>query len=272
VTAWVEVAFEGKGWIAFDPTPDDTDVPQSQVPKPQTEPQPQVRQPPRADNEQEDLVNPTDIEENDTDDESPFSLPGWVVVLALGILVPLLLVLGPLLVIAMVKRRRERRRRTAVSGHDRAAGAWAELLDRYAELGYPIPARLTRPLTARELESRVVGVGDGALVALAHRTDDAVFSGREVSTELAETVWTEAEAAAVAATAAQTRFRRILARYRLRSFMDRYDALVRKAESGRTPSDETAEKTDRPSGRNRRARRERRATPTRDAPRENDGA
>ncbi len=235
VTAWVEVAFEGKGWVAFDPTPDDTDVPQSQVPKPQTEPQPQVRQPPRADNEQEDLVNPTDIEENDTDDESPFSIPGWVVVLALSILIPLLIVLGPVLVIALIKRRRERRRRTAEAGHERAAGAWAELLDRYTELGYPVPARLTRTLTARELEQRVPGVENGALVSLAHRTDDAVFSGGEVSPEAAEKVWTEAEGAAAAATAAQTRVKRLLRLYRLRSLMERYGALVRRAENGPGP-------------------------------------
>jgi 8-oxo-dGTP pyrophosphatase MutT (NUDIX family) len=41
VTAWVEVAFDGVGWVPFAPTPDETDIPQDQVPKPQSEPQPQ---------------------------------------------------------------------------------------------------------------------------------------------------------------------------------------------------------------------------------------
>ncbi len=53
VTAWVEVAFEGVGWVPFSPTPDQTDVPQDQNPKPKTEPQPQVRQPPRSSNDQD---------------------------------------------------------------------------------------------------------------------------------------------------------------------------------------------------------------------------
>ena len=48
VTAWVEVPFEGVGWVSFRPTPDNVDVPQEQTPKPKSEPQPQVRQPPRA--------------------------------------------------------------------------------------------------------------------------------------------------------------------------------------------------------------------------------
>src|SRR5699024_4684989 len=55
VTAWVEVPFEGVGWISFQPTPDEKEIPQDQNPKPKTEPQPQVRQPPRAEKQAEDL-------------------------------------------------------------------------------------------------------------------------------------------------------------------------------------------------------------------------
>ncbi|BDI21813.1 transglutaminase domain-containing protein [Herbiconiux sp. L3-i23] len=230
VTAWVEVAFDGVGWISFDPTPDDTDVPQSQVPRPQTEPQPQVRQPPRAENEQEDLVNPTDVEDNDEDEDRPFVLPGWVLVLALSLLIPLLIIVVPLVIVALIKRRRERKRRSQGSGDDRVAGAWAELLDRYAELGYPIPEKLTRPLTARELENTVVGAEAGSLVGLAHRADDAVFSGRSIDDAAAEQVWTEALGAAEIARAAASGARRLRSRYRLRSLADRYRALVRRAE------------------------------------------
>jgi transglutaminase-like putative cysteine protease len=230
VTAWVEVAFDGVGWVAFDPTPDDTDVPQSQVPKPQTEPQPQVRQPPRAENEQEDLVNPTDIEDDDTDEEPPFVIPGWLVILGLSILIPLALILIPLLIVTLIKRRRRRRRQAEGTGDERVAGAWAELLDQYSELGYPIPEKLTRPLAARELETEVAGVENGTLVTLAHRADDAVFSGRQIDDAAADQVWTEAMAAAAAAESAVTRFRRIRSRYRLRSLSDRYRSLIRRSE------------------------------------------
>ena len=62
VTAWVEVAFAGVGWGAYNATPDETDIPQDQTPQPQIDPQPQVRQPPRAESEPEDLLTPVELE------------------------------------------------------------------------------------------------------------------------------------------------------------------------------------------------------------------
>src|SRR5690606_7118404 len=46
VTAWVEVPFEGHGWLPFFPTPEEDQVPQVQNPDPQDRPEPQVLQPP----------------------------------------------------------------------------------------------------------------------------------------------------------------------------------------------------------------------------------
>ena len=43
---WVEVPFEGAGWVAFDPTPPRDQIPQTEVPKPKPNPRPQVLQPP----------------------------------------------------------------------------------------------------------------------------------------------------------------------------------------------------------------------------------
>ena len=71
VTAWVEVPFQGVGWIPFLPTPTQTDVPQDQVPKPQTEPQPQVRQPPRSQNDENDLVTNVSDRQHRQEDERP---------------------------------------------------------------------------------------------------------------------------------------------------------------------------------------------------------
>ena len=224
VTAWVEVAFDEVGWIAFDPTPEQTDVPQDQVPKPQSEPQPQVRQPPRLDDDREDLLSPVELEETEDDeDDTAFRIPGWVFVLGLSILIPAALALLPLLIVAIVKSRRARRRRTSGPGHDRVAGAWEELEDRYSELGFTVPPKLTRGATATALESQLqTQLGDAAprLRPLAQVTDAAVFSADDVDETRSEQVWTEALGAVATTRAALGGARRLVSRYRLRRVRD----------------------------------------------------
>ncbi len=215
VTAWVEVPFEGVGWVPFYPTPEQTDVPQDQNPKPKTEPQPQVRQPPRTQTDQDDLISPVEIDDSDKDDEQPFELPGWVVALGLSVLIPATLLLLPMLVIALLKAARLRRRREAARGDIAVAGAWEELVDRYSELGIDVGSRTTRMRQAGELESRLER--PAGLATLARSTDDAVFSGRDVPQAEAEKVWSEALVAVEAARESVSRLRRILSRYRLRA-------------------------------------------------------
>jgi len=151
-SAWAEVAFEGVGWVAFHPTPTDTDVPQDDVPKPRTEPQPQVRQPPLSDAKQDDLV--TAVEIDDSDDPPPFAIPAWVGTVAAIVLIPTALYLIPLLVIAALKRRRRARRLAAETPDRRAAGAWDELVDIYSELGYQAPRKQTRVQLALQFEQQ----------------------------------------------------------------------------------------------------------------------
>ena len=216
VTAWVEVAFDEVGWVAFNPTPEETDIPQAQVPKPQSEPQPQVRQPPRSDNDDEDLLTPVELEESDEDDNGdPFVLPAWVWAVGLSLLIPALIIFIPLLIIGAIKARRARKRREAERGPDRVAGAWAELLDQYSELGYDVPRRSTRLMIADRLEAQLEEQSV-RLRSLAAAADEAVFDGQDVDDERSEKVWTEALAAVAVARAAVTRGRRILSRYRIR--------------------------------------------------------
>jgi hypothetical protein len=223
VTAWVEVAFDGVGWVGFDPTPDETDIPQDQVPKPQSEPQPQVRQPPRSDKEPEDLLTPVELEQQDDDeDDLPFVLPGWVYGLAGGVLGLALLIFVPLLVIAALKSRRMRKRRRG-SPADQAAGAWEELTDRFSELGYEVPPKLTRSLTATRLEQQFPATEQQApprLRVLASSTDELVFSGREPEATEAETVWVDALGAVETARTSADGRTRLLSRYRVRSARD----------------------------------------------------
>src|SRR5690606_2016207 len=219
VTAWVEVAFDEVGWVAFNPTPDETDIPQDQTPKPQSEPQPQVRQPPRADADDEDLLSPVELEETDEEDDGlAFNLPGWVYVLGLSILIPAAIIFVPMLVIGALKARRAKRRRQAAEAHDQVAGAWEELVDRYSELGYEVPGKSTRVVIARRLEEQLEGTAPLGSIAVA--TDEAVFSGEQVSAEHSERDWSEALAAVEVGRNGLTRVRRFLSRYRVRSARD----------------------------------------------------
>lgn len=233
VTAWVEVAFDDIGWVPFNPTPEETDIPQDQEPQPQSEPQPQVRQPPRAESDEDELLSPVELEEQQDDEqEPPFVLPGWVVAVALSLLIPAALLLLPMLVIGLLKVRRLRRRRSQTAAHDTAAGAWDELVDRFAELGFSVPDRMTRSQLAVGLEKQVMAVtsqnagtpsaesdhlSGSELRDLARDTDDAVFSGREVTPEEADVLWRTALSQVEFATSRSPRVRRVVARYRVRS-------------------------------------------------------
>jgi transglutaminase-like putative cysteine protease len=153
VSAWVEVAFQGVGWVTFDPTPDASNQPTVIPSKPKTEALPQVRQPPRTTGNQNNLVAPTEISKQQKSPDA-FVLPGWVVPTALGIGIPLAAYFIPLLVIAAIKRRRRRHRREDGTADRRAAGAWDELTDAYAELGYRVPRTATRVQTALLFEQQ----------------------------------------------------------------------------------------------------------------------
>ncbi|MBT2516191.1 hypothetical protein J7E29_01955 [Streptomyces sp. ISL-90] len=232
ITAWVEVPFEGVGWISFRPTPEQVDVPQEQTPKPKSEPQPQVRQPPRAEEIEDDLLTTVEIDETDDDRDEAFVVPGWVWVVAGVLGIPLAIVFLPILAVALMKRRR-RQKRLKGANDRRAAGAWEELVDRYAELGIEPPDRGTRLQSARMLERLAAEQGlersgpNGSpgeqhsepvrLANLAATIDRDVFGGTEVSDEIVTARWTEADAAIAAVYGAAGRIRRAISRYRIRS-------------------------------------------------------
>lgn len=235
VTAWVEVPFEGVGWVSFRPTPDQVDVPQEQTPKPKSEPQPQVRQPPRAEHDEEQLLTSVEIDDSDDDRDRPFVLPGWVWVTVAAVGIPAAIILLPMLVVALAKQARRRRRRSGANDR-RAAGAWEELVDRYAELGFEPPAQGSRLQAARALERQVdeqgltaavapVAPGGAAGVAsapapvrlstLAATIDRDVFGGADVSDAVVDDRWTAADASTHAVARAAGRLRRLISRYRV---------------------------------------------------------
>ncbi|WP_141629942.1 transglutaminase family protein [Salinibacterium sp. PAMC 21357] len=264
VTAWVEVAFDDVGWVVFNPTPDETDIPQEQTPKPQSEPQPQVRQPPRVEADAEDLLTPVELDESEEEeDDLAFSIPGWVYALGLSLLIPAFIIFFPLLIIGIYKARRARRRREASAPHDQVAGAWDELVDQYSELGYSVPPKATRVMVAEQLDAQVrqtlagaaiggdteasvsgraMDAGAGAsgvalaehavmLRAVAVATDDAVFSGQEISPERSGEAWSTTAAAVEAGRAGLTTQRRVVSRYRIRSARDWASRVSTKSEN-----------------------------------------
>jgi transglutaminase-like putative cysteine protease len=232
VTAWVEVAFEGVGWIPFSPTPDQTDVPQDENPKPKTEPQPQVRQPPRSSSEQDDLVTAVEIDDGDSDDDG-LRLPGWLLPAVLAVLIPSALIVGPMLVVGGLKAARARRRRLAAEPHEAVRGAWDELVDRYSELGLAVPVNATRRRTARTLADQVEVPG---LEPAAYRADAAVFGDVAVPDTVVATAWEDTEELVRIARESVSPRARLLSRYRLssaRAWLVAAAARVEAARSGR---------------------------------------
>jgi transglutaminase-like putative cysteine protease len=234
VTAWVEVPFEGVGWVSFRPTPDQVDVPQEQTPKPKSEPQPQVRQPPRAEKDEDQLLTSVEIDDSDDDHDLPFVLPAWVWVTLAAVGIPAMIVFLPMFVIALVKAARRRRRRRGANDRQ-AAGAWEELVDRYAELGFEPPAQGTRLQSARALERQLAEQGlapvrpasAGPVAAasappvhlstLAATIDRDVFGGASVSDGIVGDRWKAVDAAVDVVARAAGRLRRFISRYRVRS-------------------------------------------------------
>ena len=175
VTAWPEVAIVGVGWVAFSPTPDNTDVPTDLAELPQSKPQPQVRQPPRSLADENDVLSDVEIAEPPP---TPDPFPWWIVVLIASILAGLAVLASPVLAIRALKRRRAHRREHTGRPDQRVAGAWDELMDRTVELGGPAAS----PIQVRTEQGP-------AHVALAKRIDCLVFDGRPIAEADVEKVW-----------------------------------------------------------------------------------
>ncbi|MET4783029.1 transglutaminase domain-containing protein [Glaciihabitans sp. UYNi722] len=226
ITAWDEVAFTGVGWVPFYPTPTKTDAPKEQTTKPKIEPQPQVRQPPRTDQKQEDLLTPVKIsDKNPQDKNAGFQIPAWAWVVAGIIGIPLLAYFVPFLIIAALKRKRRRQRFDTGPPDRRVAGSWDELTDSYAELGLELPRRATRTQTAEVLgtQARAQGlvVPETGFAPLAARVDSVVFGDSEPSEEVVGSIWELTDSTTSASLESAGWLRRRIASFRYRRTNDR---------------------------------------------------
>jgi len=214
VHAWVEVPFEGYGWVPFDVIPDEDNkvepLPRSrQVPKPPVLESPESpEEPPQAE--------AGDVEEDDQDEDQ--SAIDWrqVAMIAVAVAVPLAILLAPLLLILGFKRRRRGKRRTAPELADRVSGGWREVVDAATDLGAGVPRAATRRESALLLAERLPTAAPRT-TRLAHRADATVFGAGAPSDEEVAQFWAEVDEAVGTMRAGVPWRQRVAARLSLRS-------------------------------------------------------
>lgn len=199
VQAWVEIAFAGVGWVAFDATPPTSRQATEEQQEQQTHSQPQVLQPPvqppAPQTEPEDDARPPQTDSPDSARQGS----GWLRVVGqvAGGLGVLLLLASPVLAVLAAKARRRRLRRRAQSPEHLVTGGWAELVDAAVDL-----RRAPSPVDTRRESAAVIGaatVGAAAsdlalpvrLDDLAVRADRAAFAASPPSPDQAEQYWSD---------------------------------------------------------------------------------
>lgn len=215
VTAWVEVPFEGVGWVPFFPTPDEDQIPQAEDPDPADHPQPQVLQPPPPPEEPPD-VPPQDRDDTQVDNQNynkEADRPLWPLVTA-AVSVPLLLLLSPFLLILLAKALRRRRRRTRGNTVERISGGWDELRDVLVDLRIPVATGKTRREAAVDVHTRAPGAG---VLTLATRADAAVFAPEDPDEEQAGQYWQDVQRAGPSIAGTMPRWHRLRGRLSGRS-------------------------------------------------------
>ncbi|MGV2984828.1 transglutaminase-like domain-containing protein [Microbacterium sp. AGC85] len=217
IHAWVEVNFDGFGWVPFDPTPPEDQVPNDQNTKPRADPKPQVLQPPPPPQEPVDLP-PTLPDDREAEDES-LNIGGIILaILAIGgiSLGIIALLASPFIIIGAWKASRRRARRTAERTADRIAGGWDELTDRAVDYGAPLATGATR---GEEAALVADSLAVPTVTSLADRADAEVFGPRDPSAEDVEAFWREVDEIVLGLGAEAGFWKRIKARLSMRSLL-----------------------------------------------------
>ena len=216
--AWVEVAFDDAGWVPFDPTPPEDQVPSDQTTKPKADPKPQVLQPPPPPAEPVDLP-PTVADDRGSEDENGLDLGLlWTIVsIGVGVLGVLAVLLAPFIVIGALKATRRRQRRDAERASDRISGGWDELVDRATDYGAPV-----RPGATRQEEAGVLtaALAEPRVVTLATRADLEVFGPTEPTPDDVEAFWTQVDEIVGGMGKERSLWQRLRARLSIRSLLE----------------------------------------------------
>lgn len=216
--AWVEVAFDEAGWVPFDPTPPDDQVPSDQTTKPKADPKPQVLQPPPPPQEQVDLP-PTAADDRGSEDEDAFdaALLWTIVSIGVGVIGLLAVLAAPFVVIGALKATRRRKRREAERASDRISGGWDELVDRASDYGAPVRPGATRQEDAGVLTA---AFAEPQVATLAARADLEVFGPTDPSPEDIETFWAQVDAIVGGMDRGRTLWQRLRARLSIRTLLE----------------------------------------------------
>ncbi|WP_165569238.1 transglutaminase-like domain-containing protein [Schaalia suimastitidis] len=200
VRMWVEVPFEGLGWVPFEPTPPKDQTMRTEVPKPKPQPRPQVLQPPDPPEEPAEIA-PEELLEPDKDKEREQDYLSWLY-FAARVGGGILALLSPLLLLIAFKAMRSRRRRLSTLPEVRSVAAWDELLDRANDLGVKVPKDVPRIVQAQHIDAQVWRTQDepvsdfrgvdssrSEVTALADSLDNVVFGPDEAHTTAADMIW-----------------------------------------------------------------------------------
>lgn len=181
LAAWPEVNVAGVGWVPLDPSPDakgqaatpaEKELEQALDEAASSEP----TEPP-VPSEQQSPVEPDEP-------ESGRSRSPLIVVLAVAVFAGALV----LLVAPVLRARRRIMRRNGSAGH-RISGAWAELLDLFAEAGEPRPLCASPVETCKQLAGRLDENGHRDAGELARLFELAVYSPSTPSDAMADRAW-----------------------------------------------------------------------------------
>lgn len=195
MTAWVEIEFQGHGWVPFHPTPDVEQEPEPQ-PRSLEEVDRDQQPPPESSYLDPPPPNPPiaeDSEEEEDEEEPEISragagLPPYLVAAATYGGPPLLVIggaLGGILGAKAVRRRRRQRRGTPV---ERVNGAWLEVVDRLRDLGYSPSPGITRRELVGEARQTIAWMGGGAF---ADTVDRRMFGPEEPDDQAAADAWAQ---------------------------------------------------------------------------------
>ncbi|WP_146793513.1 transglutaminase family protein [Agrococcus baldri] len=217
--AWVEVPFEGHGWVRFDPTPPEDNDDIQPEPEPEPDPKPQVLQPPQPPEEPADMSPDTVADEGQEEDEE-IEDRSWVIWLWIGggSLLLILLLASPFIVVGAIKAARWRRRYRAQRESDRLSGGWHEVVDHAVDLGLAVPAGVTRREVASTVEDRYPR---SRATEIGEFVDEGVFGPGEPAKEDVDAFWLNVEQSVKGMRTEARPMRRLLGVLSLRSFRRR---------------------------------------------------
>ena len=220
IEAWVEVPFDGHGWVAFDAGPPDTQTEEIDDGSTDAQKESIFATPPPPPTSTTSTTIPQADEEEDEETENEQSeaggLPTLALAGALAITVPIALFGLAAALIILLKARRRTRRRNSPTPSEQVFGAYRDLVDRSLDTGLMAPP----DATARQTIALLAGDEDdpmtrgGSLVAV---IEDAGYSAVEPEPSAVEAAWDNSKALVARFDADRTALERVKARLSVRS-------------------------------------------------------